>query len=159
MLPIGWDKLLPPVRFRSVGIYALYLVENLIGAVRLVLVLVVCVFPTCYASSVEVITVLSPRVDFPAFRRMVDSLSALSSAFSFEKGKDLAVLPVSFLDFCGHFALFCIRFLLFGKVGKYFSPHQTYSTTETLFLLYFSQPRIRALKFTYKLHIRGYLQA
>lgn len=87
MLPIGWDKLLPPVRFRSVGIYALYLVENLIGAVRLVLVLVVCVFPTCYASSVEVITVLSPRVDFPAFRRMVDSLSALSSAFSFEKGK------------------------------------------------------------------------
>lgn len=80
--------------------------------------LVVCVLPTCYAGAVEVITALSPRVVLPAFGRMVDSLSALSSAFSFEKGKGLAVLPVSFLGFCGRFALFCIRFLLFGKVGK-----------------------------------------
>lgn len=96
------------------------LVENLIGAVRLVFVLVVCVLPTCYAGSVEVIAALSPRVVLPAFGRMVDSLSALSSAFSFEKGKGLAVLPVSFLGFCECFALFCIRFLLFGKVVKIF---------------------------------------
>lgn len=113
VLSLGWDKLFPLLGFGALVFCALCLVENLIGAVRLVFVLVVCVLPTCYAGAVEVIAALSSRVDLPAFGRMVDSLSALSSAFSFEKGKDLAVLPVSFLDFCGRFALFCIRFLLF----------------------------------------------